>query len=145
MAIVILHASIRDLESVLYLEKVCFEEDAWTILDLTYALSAPNRIRFKALVDENFAGFAAAENHTKECISWITTIAVLPEYRNRGVASALLNACEADLSYPKVRLAVNVHNIAAIRLYRKYGYKEIETWKNYYMNGDNALIMEKQL
>ena len=45
MAIVILHASIRDLESVLYLEKVCFEEDAWTILDVTYALYAPNKIR----------------------------------------------------------------------------------------------------
>ena len=145
MAIVILHASIRDLESVLYLEKVCFEGDAWTILDLTYALSAPNKIRFKALVDENFAGFAAAENHTKECISWITTIAVRPEYRNRGVASALLDACEACFSFPKVRLAVNVNNFAAIRLYRKYGYREIETWNNYYMNGDNALIMEKQL
>lgn len=75
----------------------------------------------------------------------ITTIAVAPEYRGRGIGELILNglidqgtALNADM----LTLEVRVSNVVAQQLYLKYGFKPAGTRPRYYTdNGEDALIM----
>lgn len=75
----------------------------------------------------------------------ITTIAVTPEYRGRGIGELVLNglidqalAIGADM----LTLEVRVSNIVAQQLYLKYGFHPSGTRPRYYTdNGEDALIM----
>jgi [ribosomal protein S18]-alanine N-acetyltransferase len=75
----------------------------------------------------------------------ITTIAVAPEYRGRGIGELILNglidqgmALNADM----LTLEVRVSNVVAQQLYLKYGFKAAGTRPRYYTdNGEDALIM----
>jgi ribosomal-protein-alanine N-acetyltransferase len=138
----ILPARWRDLNTLRHLEKICFPEDAWPLLDLIAVLSLPNVVRFKAISADQMIGFIAGDKKSS-ALGWIATIGVLPEYRRQGVAAALLTACENQLGVSKIRLSVRLGNINAIRLYEKFGYQRVDIWPNYYQDGTDALIFEK--
>jgi ribosomal-protein-alanine N-acetyltransferase len=138
----ILPAKWRDLNTLRQLEKVCFPEDAWPLLDLIAVLSLPNVVRFKAISADQMIGFIAGDKKSS-ALGWIATIGVLPEYRRQGVAAALLTACENRLEVSKIRLSVRLGNKNAIRLYEKFGYQRVDIWPNYYQDGTDALIFEK--
>jgi ribosomal protein S18 acetylase RimI-like enzyme len=70
---------------------------------------------------------------------------VLPDYRRRGIGTALLQVCEANIRLPSVRLNVRVSNDQAIRLYKQLGYFQVGLWPRYYQDGEDALILEKQI
>lgn len=75
----------------------------------------------------------------------ITNIAVHPEYRGIGIASAILEAileiCKAEL-ISSVTLEVRRSNAAAQGLYKKYGFIEDGIRKAYYEdNKEDAIIM----
>ncbi len=59
-------ATLRDLGELRQLEKECFDQDAWPLIDLVGVLSLPGIIRIKAVVDETMVGFAAAESHVAD-------------------------------------------------------------------------------
>ena len=145
MAIEIVPATFMDVGEILNLEKVCFPRDAWTFLDLTGLFCQRNALRLKALVNGAFAGFAAAEENPRDKIAWITTVGVYESFRGQGIGTALINACEEQVTQPLMRLTVNVANENAIRLYEKLAYNKVEIWKNYYDGGRDALLMEKNL
>ena len=138
-------ASWRDLNSLRHLEKVCFPQDAWPLLDLIGVLTLPNIVRLKAVAGEEMAGFIAGDIRSYEKMSWIATVGVLPEFRGQGIGRALLQACEERLTTPTVRLNVRVSNEGAIRLYRNVGYHSAGLWPTYYDDGEDALVMEKVL
>jgi ribosomal protein S18 acetylase RimI-like enzyme len=138
----ILPARWRDLNALRQLEKVCFPEDAWPLLDLIAVLSLPNVVRFKAIKADQMIGFIAGDKKSS-ALGWIATIGVLPEYRRQGVAAALLSECETQLGVSKIRLSVRLGNRNAIRLYEKFGYQRVDIWPNYYQDGTDALIFEK--
>jgi ribosomal protein S18 acetylase RimI-like enzyme len=136
-------AGLRDFKAVQHLEKVCFEQDAWPMLDILGVLTIPQVIRLKAVDQENLIGFIAADLRRTQGVAWIATLAVLPEYRRLGVAEGLLKICEDQITLPRIRLTVRQSNYPAIELYRKAGYQQIEIWKKYYRGGEDALIFEK--
>lgn len=138
-------ATLRDLGELRQLEKECFDQDAWPLIDLVGVLSLPGIIRIKAIVDEMMVGFAAAESHAAERVGWITTVGVLPAYRRQGIARALLAACEARIPMPRVRLSVRYSNQPALLLYQGLGYTQVEIWKHYYPGGEDARVLEKIL
>ncbi|MFQ6778397.1 MAG: ribosomal protein S18-alanine N-acetyltransferase [Alphaproteobacteria bacterium] len=73
-------------------------------------------------------------------------IGVAPAARRTGTASALLKIMEEDAKksgVKKIFLEVAERNIPAKALYEKNGYKQIAIRKNYYEDGDNAIIMNK--
>jgi ribosomal-protein-alanine N-acetyltransferase len=90
------------------------------------------------------AGFIAGDIRHAESIAWIATLGVLPEYRGRGIGARLLEQCEARLPFNTIRLCVRNSNDVAIRLYERFGYKPFSQWKNYYQDGESALVMEKK-
>lgn len=144
-AVLIEPATWRDLNMLRQLEKVCFPKDAWPLWDLVGVLTLPNVVRLRAIVDGQMIGFIAGDVRPSERLAWIATIGVLPEYRGRGIGRALLQACEQRLTTPHVRLNVRISNQAAIQLYQTSGYQRGGIWPAYYQDGEDALIMEKEL
>ncbi len=139
----ILPATLRDLGSLRHVEQACFPKDAWPLLDLIAVLTWPNVIRLKAVVDGQMVGFIAGDPRPSENLAWIASVGVLPEYQRRGIGRSLLRECERQMPQPRVRLCVRASNQAAIQLYAEEGYYAIDTWKKYYNDGENALVMEK--
>lgn len=79
----------------------------------------------------------------------VISIAVLPEYRRMGIATSLLkNAMKIvrevyDCS--EIFLEVRVSNTPAINLYEKLGFIKVERIKRYYMDGEDAYLMAREL
>lgn len=138
-------ATWRDLKELHSLETICFDRDAWPLLDLMAVLTFPGTIRLKAVVGDTMVGFVSGELRKRQGVAWVTTIAVLPEYRQRGIARALMDACEREIDVPRVRLCVRQSNIAAQNLYLQHGYQKVDTWKEYYSDSEDAWVYEKAL
>ncbi len=137
----ILPAGLRDLRQVARVERECFLDDAWPLIDIITVLILPGIIRYKAELDERVIGFAAAKDRSS--VGWITTIGVIPDYRRRGIARILLVACEERLSASQIRLCVRRSNYAAQFLYQQQDYHQVDIWPRYYRGGEDALVMEK--
>lgn len=79
----------------------------------------------------------------------IVSIAVMPEHRLKGVGFTLmLTTLKNMVQHYKCQetyLEVRVSNLSAISLYRKLGYKEIRVLPHYYLDGEDALLMSKEL
>jgi ribosomal-protein-alanine N-acetyltransferase len=141
--VLITPASLRDLRQVLRLERICFGPDAWPILDVMSVLVWPGQVRLRATIGRKLIGAVVAEPEWGKGISMITTIAVDPEYRRRGVGTALLAGCESLLPTEKIRLTVRDDNQPAIRLYERFQYVYLTRVPNYYRDGRSGLVMEK--
>jgi ribosomal protein S18 acetylase RimI-like enzyme len=139
----IIPATLRDLNALRRLERICFEKDSWPLFDLIAVLTFPDVVRLKAMEDNKMVGFIAGDPRPSQGFSWIATIAVLPDYRRKGIGRALLHACEAQLRTPRLRLSVRATNQSAITLYEQEGYRTLDIWKAYYNDGENAIVMEK--
>lgn len=145
-------ATWRDLKPLHGLEKNCFGEDAWPLLELLGVLTFPDIVRLKAVVDGQMAGFIAGDRRRSEGgnrlhagVGWILTLGVLPEWRREGIAEMLLADCEKALALPVIKLTVRRGNLPAIALYRKMGYQQSDIWSKYYHNGEDGLVFKKQL
>ena len=78
----------------------------------------------------------------------IITIGVAPAARRTGVAMALMQLMERDAKKNDAKnifLEVDESNFPAISLYSKCGFRNIGTRPNYYENGHNAIIMQKEI
>jgi ribosomal-protein-alanine N-acetyltransferase len=75
----------------------------------------------------------------------VTTFAVLPAYRRRGIGGRLLSdlvELAADLGATVVTLEVRLSNAAARQLYQRFGFRPVGVRPRYYSdNGEDALIM----
>jgi ribosomal-protein-alanine N-acetyltransferase len=136
-------ASLFDLSALRQLEKVCFPLDAWPLLDLIGALSFPNIVRYKAVLDGEMIGFIAGEVRFPARIGWIATVAVHPDHRRKGIARKMIRMVEEEMGQPRVRLTVRESNTSAINLYQQDGYVQISRWEKYYKGGEDGIVMEK--
>jgi ribosomal-protein-alanine N-acetyltransferase len=63
----------------------------------------------------------------------------------RGIGTALLLAAERLLGQQKIKLTVRRSNTRAIALYERCGYTWTNTFRRYYRDGEDGLVMEKDL
>jgi len=78
----------------------------------------------------------------------IFTIAVLPKYQNKGIGTNLLeNICSVlkEKGAKEVGLEVRMSNLSAQQFYLKRGFIPVWVEKGYYSDGENALVLKKQL
>ena len=96
-----------------------------------------------ARIDDQHVGHAgimviAGEGH-------ITTVAVDPAWQRQGVGALLmieLHHYAIDRRLESLTLEVRVSNVAAISLYRRFGYAPAGVRKNYYSDeGEDGLVM----
>ena len=138
-------ASWRDLRALTALEQTCFGPDAWPMVELMGVLTFPGVVRLRAAGNEKLVGFIAGDPRKREETGWILTLAVEPGWRRLGIAEALLTRCEAELQMPVIKLTVRRDNLAAIKLYEKLGYQQIDIWSKYYRSGEDGLVLEKRM
>ncbi len=138
-------SSLRDLFPLSALEKVCFDQDAWPLLELIGVLTFPGVVRLRAVVAGEMVGFIAGDPRRNEKTGWILTLGVLPDWRRKGIARDLLATCEQIMGMPRVKLTVRRDNLPALRLYEKLGYRQIDIWSRYYRNGQDGLVLEKEI
>lgn len=78
----------------------------------------------------------------------IVSLAVLPTWRGKGIASQLVEELYnifRGRGKKRVKLEVRVSNTPAIELYEKLGFEKQKIVKNYYENGEDAVMMKKRL
>jgi ribosomal-protein-alanine N-acetyltransferase len=125
------------------LEKICFQREAWSWIDVLAALTLPETIRIKAVRRGEIIGFVFGDRRRWQKTAWIASIGVHPDQRRHGIGCLLLEACEEEMGISRIRLALRPSNLAAKLLYLKAGYADVDRWSRYYADGEDALIMEK--
>jgi len=138
-------ANLLDLAALRHLGNICFGSDAWPLLDLIAVLTWPEVIRLKAVEAGEMIGFVAGDPRQSKGVVWIAILAVDPRFRRRGIGSALLLACEAQVNLPMMKLSVRISNEGAINMYQKLGYQTSDIWQGYYNDGEDGLVMTKKL
>ena len=115
------------------IEKVCFGKDAWSINNLVSEYKNEYSHFFGEVVDGKVIGYVCVRTIYEE--AQICNIAVLPDYRRKGVATGLLQTVAeyaATLGSERSELEVNVCNTPAVELYKKCGYEIAGTRVNFY-------------
>ena len=74
----------------------------------------------------------------------INYIFVLEQYRSKGIASKLLEYMINNTKVEEISLEVNKDNSNAIKLYRKYNFKEVGIRKGYYNGVDGILMLRSR-
>jgi ribosomal protein S18 acetylase RimI-like enzyme len=143
--VAILPAGWKDLRQVHNLERSCFGKDAWPWVDLLAALTFPETVRYKAVLDDQLVGFIVGDRRNSRRTGWIATVGVHPQFRRRGIAKQLMAKVEQAMALPRVRLTLRESNRAAQALYEQLGYALVDRWKKYYRDGEDGLVMEKFL
>lgn len=121
-------------------------DDFWTYDVLKDELNNPNSEYFVAKLENNILGFAGIWKAVDDV--HITDIVVKKSNRQTGIGSKLLEKLiqtAKNNNFKAITLEVNEHNLPAINLYLKYGFKNVGFRKKYYNNKDNAIIMTKDL
>ena len=138
----------EDLDAILAIETAVFPGDRLSRRSLRAFLRAPNRPLIVAAVGHELAGYALLSLRRDGRVARLYSIAVDPRFSRRGVARALLQACEAR-AYAHGRealtLEVRYDNARAIALYEGLGYRSFGEYPGYYEDGGAAIRYRKAL
>jgi ribosomal-protein-alanine N-acetyltransferase len=138
-----------DLPQVMELERLAFTEQPWTPGLFLHELKLPfSRLHLARTAngDRRLLGYACwwvigDEVH-------ILNLAVRPEARRGGTGRALVQRILTDAEgngAASVSLEVRPENTAALALYHGLGFAQIGRRKNYYAQGEDAIVMERRL
>ena len=127
------------------LEKLCFH-DPWSVNSIASELSNSLSTWLVAVENGVVAGYVGAQSVLDGAD--MMNIAVHPSYRNRGIATHLIETLITELKLRDVIslcLEVRVSNENAIGLYNKLGFEVIGRRLGYYRNPrEDAYIMRKE-
>jgi len=131
------------------LEQVLFPDDAWPLEKFDDDLRSPYAHFLVALEDDRVVGYAIAQHLPGNDVADVHNIAVIEEYRGKGVGSSLLDQlivwCEARQP-DAIMLEVRADNEAAQSLYVSRGFHAIATRPGYYQPaGVDALVMRREV
>ena len=115
------------------IEKECFGKEAWSVNNLVGEYQNEYSHVCGEVVDDEIVGYACVRIMYEE--AQVCNIAVLPQYRRRGIATRLLETI-ADFATvqqcERCELEVNTANEPTVNLYKKCGYEIVGTRPNFY-------------
>ncbi|MCD4727154.1 MAG: ribosomal protein S18-alanine N-acetyltransferase [Pirellulales bacterium] len=139
-------AAVADLKVIVAVERSCFD-DPWPTGDFKRLLDYPAcLITIAELLDHSICGFSVS--HYEAGDAQLFNLAVLPQFRKQGCAQLLVESViRAAVIQECCRLHLEVRrsNLAAIALYEKMKFQEMNVIQKYYANGEEALTMMLQL
>jgi ribosomal-protein-alanine N-acetyltransferase len=145
-----------DLQSVMQINRVCLPEnytdmffidlherfpETFIVAEENGAIAGYTMCRVEVGLSNHGLGGLIRKGH-------VVSIAVLPQSRRKGVASALIKAAMEGMCYYKAKqifLEVRVTNGAGVSLYKKSGLEVSRTINGYYSDGEGAYVMSKKL
>jgi len=142
--------TVNDLEKLYEIERECFTAEAFTKELLTILLQDSSSVSLIAQINGEIAGFIIGLiQHIRGMkTGHIHTIDVAIKHRRKGVGIKLLKELEQIFVKEGVRvcyLEARLNNVAALELYKKQGYTEVERLKNYYNEGAHGVCLQKWL
>ena len=141
-------ATAFDLPVFVSLDKELFPYSPWSASQYKEEFSAPTR-HFVVAVDHEqsiigYAGVFAPGGAEAD----VLTVGVVPNHRGKGIARQLM-ALITDWAHEQgstaMMLEVKVDNQDAIGLYESLGYSKLNTRKDYFGSGLDALVMRLEL
>ena len=135
-------ATQNDIPAIANIEEHCFSTP-WSKNAIRESMES-NTTFYVATIDNNIAGYMGLSKIVGE--GYVTNVAVLPEYRRRGIGKKLLEFViensKNELEF--ISLEVRVSNVAAISLYESFDFKNVGLRKRFYTNPqEDAFIMTK--
>lgn len=135
----------EDILKISELEKECFS-DPWTYRMFADAFSS--KVFYGALAEENgeIAGYVCETILFEN--AEIDDFAVAEGYRRQGIGGRLLEYAETEArerGAATMFLEARVSNSPALLLYLKSGYRGIYTRPRYYPDGEDAVVLQKDL
>jgi len=145
MSVKIEGISIKHLDRLYEIEMECFEKEAFTKQQIAYLLTDYNSTGLIAELNGEIVGFVIAKicKDKKSATGHILTIDVSPKHRRKGIGLRLLQEIERIFKDKGVNvcfLEAREDNIAALNLYRKFGYGEAGRLESYYGNAHGVLL-----
>lgn len=150
-------ASEEDLLAVMNINRVCLPENYTYSFFETILKSFPKSF-LVAEVNGKIAGyimcrveriFSKFQRFKIVKAGHVISIAVLPEYRRIGIAASIMkNAMKIlrdEYGCSEIFLEVRISNTPAINLYEKLGFIKVDRIKGYYMDGEDAYLMAREL
>ena len=127
----------NDTEEVVALWEICDLTRPWNnpLLDIQRKLTTQSELFLIGTIENTIIAsvMAGYEGHR----GWINYLAVLPEYRGKGLGAEIMKVAEAKLialGCPKINLQIRAENEKAIQFYRQIGFTK-----------DNVISMGKRL
>lgn len=139
-------ARAEDADALTRLELDAFDSDAWSPDQVEGELTGRARHVLVAESDGEVIGYGAIA--VAGDIADLTRIVVAESQRRAGVASALLAALHdaaVHAGAERMLLEVSESNVDARALYAAHGYSELSHRRDYYANGDDALVLGRPL
>ena len=135
----------EDLDKVYEIER-CLFPNPWPRYFFEKDLQSSNTIAF--VVENNGAIIGYSIGSCAEIQLHITNIAVIFGYQRQGIGQILLREMESvaiERGCTFAYLEVRMNNTAAIGMYKNAGYGFSHVSKRYYIDGDDAYVMYKEL
>lgn len=135
----------EDILKISELEKECFS-DPWTYRMFVEGFSSKLFYGVCAVEDGEIVGYACETVLFEN--AEVDNIAVAESCRRRGVGKKLLKKLETEAKERGARvilLEVRVSNAPAKTMYLKEGFKGIYVRPRYYPDGEDAVVMQKEL
>ena len=131
-----------DVPQIAAMEQSIFSQ-GWSERSIREELENPLSLWMVAVDGDVVAGYVGSQTVGDEAD--MLNLAVLPEYRGRGIAKRLCRGLMGNLPAHCLTLEVRVSNEPAIRLYDRLGFVQVGRRKNYYQKPkEDALILRKE-
>jgi ribosomal-protein-alanine N-acetyltransferase len=137
-----------DLPVFVSLDKELFPYSPWSSSQYKEEFSAPTRHFVVALDDAQsiigYAGVFAPGGAEAD----VLTVGVVPDHRGKGIARhlmAMITDWAREQGSTAMMLEVKVDNTEAIGLYESMGYSKLNTRKDYFGTGLDAVVMRLDL
>ncbi|MBI4654487.1 MAG: ribosomal protein S18-alanine N-acetyltransferase [Nitrospirae bacterium] len=120
----------------------------WTLTSFKYELEFGHSILKVAALEKKIIGYVCVRIIFD--IANVLNLIVIPEFRQKGIGSMLLQSAIEELRRMKpdvksLTLEVRESNIPAIRLYERAGFKIVSRRRGYYqLPNEDAIIMENK-
>jgi ribosomal protein S18 acetylase RimI-like enzyme len=137
-----------DIERLLEIEDTCFSSDRLSRRSFQRWIKGDSCIFLVIEVAGRIGGYGLVLLHKGTRLARLYSIALDPDMRGRGHASALMLALEAAAVEEDrlfMRLEVAKQNVSAIQLYQRLGYRVFGEFLDYYEDHSDALRMQKRI
>ncbi len=155
-SVIIRKFDLKDLDQVMEINRICLPENypeqffrtiyselpsAFLVSELNGKIIGYTMARIETGLSYFSIFHRAKKGHT-------VSIAILPEYRKRGIGTKLLKESINSMIIEganELFLEVRVSNEAAVKMYQSLGYEIIKEIRHYYRDFEGAYLMAKKI
>jgi len=141
-------ATIGDISTLVEIEKKLIDYKIYSAMtdeaEWQEEFKKGNAAVYLILNNDTVVGNASFERNVNES-AHISGLAIMPEFQKMGIGRRVLEMILEELKEVKtITLATHPENIAALKLYKSFGFVEKEKIENYFGDGEPRVILKKE-